>query len=313
MKFNFSDKNMKIVDKNYKVGQEFKLKDILVHDTLFEMYPQLKDYKVKIEDMNSNKSKSNSKLNGRYNRLTNELTIDINRFNNISNAEGTLIHEIQHAIQQIEGFAGGTSTKFGKEKYKNNPGEIEARDTSARMIQEKYNQKDLINSMPKSANADTTILEKMKIGLYNYLSNISNEEISNEFNESNKKKNSSNTSENNGLVLGGIKENNVESENNSGSFSLLENKQKQLNIIQENNKMQDDYHTGIRNIEDIKTFEEAIHDNESFVYGDYSFEDAQKDLERGKVTVYSSKPITQGGFVSTSKNMAQDYAGNGNI
>ena len=313
MKFNFSDKNMKIVDKNYKVGQEFKLKDILVHDTLFEMYPQLKDYKVKIEDMNSNKSKSNSKLNGRYNRLTNELTIDINRFNNISNAEGTLIHEIQHAIQQIEGFAGGTSTKFGKEKYKNNPGEIEARDTSARMIQEKYNQKDLINSMPKSANADTTILEKMKIGLYNYLSNISNEEISNEFNESNKKKNSSNTSENNGLVLGGIKENNVESENNSGSFSLLENKQKQLNIIQENNKMQDDYHTGIRNIEDIKTFEEAIHDNESFVYGDYSFEDAQKDLERGKVTVYSSKPITQGGFVSTSKNMAQDYAGNANI
>lgn len=313
MKFNFSDKNMKIVDKNYKVGQEFKLKDILVHDTLFEMYPQLKDYKVKIEDMNSNKSKSNSKLNGRYNRLTNELTIDINRFNNISNAEGTLIHEIQHAIQQIEGFAGGTSTKFGKEKYKNNPGEIEARDTSARMIQEKYNQKDLINSMPKSANADTTILEKMKIGLYNYLSNISNEEISNEFNESNKKKNSSNTSENNGLVLGGIKENNVESENNSGSFSLLENKQKQLNIIQENNKMQDDYHTGIRNIEDIKTFEEAIHDNESFVYGDYSFEDAQKDLERGKVTVYSSKPITQGGFVSTSKNMAKDYAGNGKI
>ena len=313
MKFNFSDKNMKIVDKNYKVGQEFKLKDILVHDTLFEMYPQLKDYKVKIEDMNSNKSKSNSKLNGRYNRLTNELTIDINRFNNISNAEGTLIHEIQHAIQQIEGFAGGTSTKFGKEKYKNNPGEIEARDTSARMIQEKYKQKDLINSMPKSANADTTILEKMKIGLYNYLSNISNEEISNEFNESNKKKNSSNTSENNGLVLGGIKETNVESENNSGSFSLLENKQKQLNIIQENNKMQDDYHTGIRNIEDIKTFEEAIHDNESFVYGDYSFEDAQKDLERGKVTVYSSKPITQGGFVSTSKNMAQDYAGNGKI
>jgi hypothetical protein len=313
MKFNFSDKDMKIVDQNYKVGQEFKLKDILVHDTLFEMYPQLKDYKVKIEDMNSNKSKSNGKLNGRYNRLTNELTIDINRFNNISNAEGTLIHEIQHAIQQIEGFAGGTSTKFGKEKYKNNPGEIEARDTSARMIQEKYNQKDLINSMPKSANADTTILEKMKIGLYNYLSNISNEEIFNEFNESNKKKNSSNTSENNGLVLGGIKENNVESENNSDSFSLLENKQKQLNIIQKNNKMQDDYHTGIRNIEDIKTFEEAIHDNESFVYGDYSFEDAQKDLERGKVTVYSSKPITQGGFVSTSKNMAKDYAGNGKI
>ena len=206
MKFNFSDKDMKIANQNYQVGQEFKLKDILVHNTLFEMYPQLKEYKVKIEDMNSNNFKTNGKLNGRYNRLTNELTIDINRFNNVSNAEGTLIHEIQHAIQKIEGFSGGTSIKFGKEKYKNNPGEIEARDTTKRMIQEKYNKKDLTIVMPKSANVDTTILEKMKIGLYNYLSNISNEEVSNEFTESNKNKNSSNTSENNGLVLGGIKD-----------------------------------------------------------------------------------------------------------
>ena len=77
--------------------------------------------------------------------------------------------------------------------------------------------------MPKSANVNTSILEKMKIGLYNYLSNISNEEVSNEFNESNKKKNSSNASENNGLVLGGIEKNNVESENNSGSFSIKNN------------------------------------------------------------------------------------------
>lgn len=223
MKFNFSDKDMKIANQNYKVGQEFKLKDILIHNTLFEMYPQLRDYKVKIEDMNSNNTKNNGRLNGRYNRFTDELTIDINRFNDISNAEGTLIHEIQHAIQKIEGFAGGTSIKFGKEKYKNNPGEIEARDTSKRMIEEKYNGKDLSNIMPKSANVNTSILEKMKIGLYNYLSNISNEEVSNEFNESNKKKNSSNASENNGLVLGGIEKNNVESENNSGSFSIKNN------------------------------------------------------------------------------------------
>lgn len=223
MKFNFSDKDMKIANQNYKVGQEFKLKDILIHNTLFEMYPQLRDYKVKIEDMNSNNTKNNGRLNGRYNRFTDELTIDINRFNDISNAEGTLIHEIQHAIQKIEGFAGGTSIKFGKEKYKNNPGEIEARDTSKRMIEEKYNGKDLSNIMPKSANVNTSILEKMKIGLYNYLSNISNEEVSNEFTESNKNKNSSNTSENNGLVLGGIEKNNVESENNSGSFSIKNN------------------------------------------------------------------------------------------
>jgi len=46
-----------IVNQNYKVGQEFKLKDILIHNTLFEMYPQLREYKVKVENMNSNNKK----------------------------------------------------------------------------------------------------------------------------------------------------------------------------------------------------------------------------------------------------------------
>lgn len=91
------------------------------------------------------------------------------------------------------------------------------------------------------------------------------------------------------------------------------NAQKQLEIIRKNNPMTDDYHNGIRTVDDIKTFDEAIQDEESFTYGDYSKEDAQKDLENGIVTVYSSKPIQQGGFVSTSKNMAQDYAGNGKV
>ena len=95
--------------------------------------------------------------------------------------------------------------------------------------------------------------------------------------------------------------------------NIKENKEKQLKIIQESNPMQDDYHTGIRNLEDIKTFAEAIEDDESFVWGDYSKEDAQRDLEKGTVTVYSSKPIEDGVFVSTSKNQAQDYAGNEKI
>lgn len=87
----------------------------------------------------------------------------------------------------------------------------------------------------------------------------------------------------------------------------------QMQIIQEFNPMLDDYHTGIRSVEDIKTFEEAMQDDESFVYGDFEYEDAQKALETGKVTVYSSKPIEQGGFVSTSYNMAKDYAGGGKV
>lgn len=106
-------------------------------------------------------------------------------------------------------------------------------------------------------------------------------------------------------------ENNTQAENsNKSSFSLA---QKQFDIIQKNNLMTDDYHVGIRNINDIKTFKEAMQDDESFYYGDFSREDAQKALEKGTIMVYSSKPIEQGGFVSTSKNMAQDYAGNGKV
>lgn len=89
-------------------------------------------------------------------------------------------------------------------------------------------------------------------------------------------------------------------------------KQSQFDIIQSNNPMHDDYHVGIRSIDDIKTFDETINDEESFVWGDYSREDAQRDLAKGTVTVYSSHPIEQGGFVSTSRNQARDYAGGKN-
>jgi len=92
-----------------------------------------------------------------------------------------------------------------------------------------------------------------------------------------------------------------------------QNKQKQFEIIRETNPMHDEQHVGIRSATDIKNWKEAMQDDESFVYGDFSIEDAQKALQEGKVTVYSSKPIENGIFVSTSKNMASDYAGGGKI
>lgn len=97
------------------------------------------------------------------------------------------------------------------------------------------------------------------------------------------------------------------------AFSMPEIKEKQLKIILETNPMNDDYHVGIRNIDDIKTFDEVIDDDESFVWGDFSREDAQKALKKGEIKVYSSKEIKNGNFVSTSYNQARDYAGNGKV
>ena len=97
------------------------------------------------------------------------------------------------------------------------------------------------------------------------------------------------------------------------AFSMPEIKEKQLEIILTTNPMNDDYHVGIRNIDDIKTFDEVIDDDESFVWGDFSKEDAIEALEKGEIKVYSSKEIKNGNFVSTSYNQAKDYAGSGKI
>jgi len=103
------------------------------------------------------------------------------------------------------------------------------------------------------------------------------------------------------------------SKNNTSTVGTDNLKQKQLDIIQKSNPMRDDYHTGIRTIDDIKTFKDTIDDDESFVWGDFSREDALKALEKGEVKVYSSRPVENGNFVSTSYNQAKEYAGNGKI
>lgn len=93
-------------------------------------------------------------------------------------------------------------------------------------------------------------------------------------------------------------------------------KQKQLEIIQETNPMWDEYHTGIRTVDDILTWEEVLKlDDEregQFVWGDFSRAEAEQALKDGTITVYSSYPIKNGVFVSTSQIQAQEYAGGKN-
>lgn len=86
-------------------------------------------------------------------------------------------------------------------------------------------------------------------------------------------------------------------------------KKEQFEIIQKNNPMTDEYHTGIRSPKDIKTWDEVINDEDSFAWGDFTKEDAEEALKKGSITIYSSYPIKQGTFVSTSKIQAEEYAG----
>lgn len=96
-------------------------------------------------------------------------------------------------------------------------------------------------------------------------------------------------------------------------------KEKQLDIVLNSNPVNDDYHTWIRNVDDIHTFEEALNSED---YADYKGEDfdpsypysiAERALSTGKITVYSSYPIEQGAFVTPSIMEAESYSGNGQI
>ena len=82
-----------------------RLVDIIQHDVLFENYPQLENVRViLVENLD--------RATGAYVVNDSEIRIDEDLFKNKyqeAKRNGTLIHEIQHAIQDIEGFAMGAN------------------------------------------------------------------------------------------------------------------------------------------------------------------------------------------------------------
>ena len=95
-------------------------------------------------------------------------------------------------------------------------------------------------------------------------------------------------------------------------------KAQKLEIIKKNNIANDDYHTWIRNENDILDFNDARKYTLDDIGDVSSYPDVTKDLldaaeKSGKIKVYSSKPFSLGGFVSPSKMQAMDYAGKGKV
>lgn len=106
-----------------------KLGDYIKHEALFEAYPELKNATLQFADMDTG-------TQGRYNPDTNVITIS----EKLRNApQETLIHEVQHAVQNAEGFSKGASPEYWENRvqkaynsYINTAGEIEARDAASR-------------------------------------------------------------------------------------------------------------------------------------------------------------------------------------
>lgn len=96
------------------------------------------------------------------------------------------------------------------------------------------------------------------------------------------------------------------------SITLDKWRSKAVSIINSTNPMRDDYHVGIRTIDDVLTLEEAF-DSEPPTNQDVSDDYIQSCIESGKIRVYSSKRIMPGAFVTPSRMMAKDYAGSSKV
>lgn len=84
-------------------NNQFLLRDILDHDELYKNYPNLRDVRVTLDSTRSPGS-------GSFSPSTNTITISGNPFAQ----KDLFLHEIQHAIQEVEGFAKGGSPDLFK-------------------------------------------------------------------------------------------------------------------------------------------------------------------------------------------------------
>ena len=93
-----------------------KLSRVIDAPELFKAYPQLKDVRIDTDAiMNDMPS------NGEYNSKTNTITIHAD---DLKYMNGILIHEIQHVIQDIEGFAKGGSPRLVRGEVKKKLNEV---------------------------------------------------------------------------------------------------------------------------------------------------------------------------------------------
>lgn len=105
------------------------MKEVLQDKQLFQAYPELQDLEIIAGNIGS-------KNWGEYYQEDKLIALNTLFVNTKEKAKSTLYHEIQHAIQDIEGFAYGEKLEqIAKENYRLRHGEVEARNVENRMQQ----------------------------------------------------------------------------------------------------------------------------------------------------------------------------------
>lgn len=108
-RFEIDDSKMRFINHREESRRTWKLDELIRHDALFVAYPELRDYTV----LNFGISDD---VEAAFYPGLNRITLDPR----LSRAEkrAALIHEIQHAIQLIEGFSVGATTDYWRGSLK---------------------------------------------------------------------------------------------------------------------------------------------------------------------------------------------------
>ena len=134
-------------------GKNYKLGDIYEHPELFENYPQLKDINVTFQNFDS-------PTLGSYNPATKTIMVNVDSMysRNVDvptsvddfseRASDVIVHELQHSIQDIEGFARGASTRQAPEIR-----EKAKQDVGLLLVNKRENRDAYLNSKGKLSDA----------------------------------------------------------------------------------------------------------------------------------------------------------------
>ena len=138
-------------------GTFLKLPDVIQADALFEAYPFLRDIDV-FYDFDSGSRAS-------YYPGYNAISIDVMKNPTAQGQRRSFAHEIQHAIQEHEGFAIGANAELwngDQKRYRNTAGELEAEDVKHRLD---MTDEERSNTFPESAkeNPERVFMDRDKV------------------------------------------------------------------------------------------------------------------------------------------------------
>ena len=103
-RFEIDDSKAKIHLEKVKLNGYTRLGDILEHDSLYAAYPQLKEIRVRIADSVFMRGK-----NAVFDLQQNDINLNELLLDDPEAMKKVLLHEAEHGIQMLEGFANGSS------------------------------------------------------------------------------------------------------------------------------------------------------------------------------------------------------------